>query len=67
MLPIDRLLLLLLIFGVWAMVLKPKDMNAHIYHSHKCNIEGRASGKLNGRTPIIEFWSGVDVICRHKN
>jgi hypothetical protein len=63
---VDRILVIVLAVGVWALVLKPTTIVAYDRNSHSCNISGQADGRTNGyRTAWVNDWSGVTVECHH--
>lgn len=61
----DRLILIVLAVGVWALVLKPTSITAHSSNEHECSISGQAFGDASGRDHAIYLWSGVTVECSH--
>ena len=63
---LDKILMVLLIVGVWALVLKPTSITAHT--DMRCSLSGSAHGLLSrGITDIeveIKDWRKVRVNCR---
>ena len=67
----DRIVLVVLALGIWALVLKPTELTAHWHthdgeyakedhdHSISCNISGQAYGSDG----TIWNWDGVDISC----
>ena len=59
----ERLLLAVLIIGVWALVLKPSGINAHSGADVTCDISGSAWGSASGGDVEIYDFGGVSVSC----
>ena len=62
---LDRILVLVLAVGVWALVLKPTSLTAHYENDHRCEIDGFAEGSAQNGDAWIEIWNGVTVRCSH--
>tara|TARA_R110002110_G_scaffold149522_2_gene340864 strand:- start:324 stop:512 length:189 start_codon:yes stop_codon:yes gene_type:complete len=58
---LDKFLMVLLIVGVWALVLKPTSITAH--SGMFCSISGVAFGNVTGNTAETYEWGGVSVTC----
>ena len=68
MLNFDRIVLVVLALGVWALVLAPREIVAHHKSdiiSHSCDIDGSAYGAVEGGKADIRDWSKVSVQCTH--
>jgi hypothetical protein len=68
MLKFDRIVIVVLALGVWALVLTPREIVAHHkddYKSHSCDIAGSAYGDVEGSKADIRDWSKVTVQCTH--
>jgi hypothetical protein len=68
MLTFDRIVLVVLAVGVWALVLAPQEIGAHHKDdivSHSCDIDGSAYGVVEGSKADIRDWSKVNVECTH--
>ncbi len=68
MLKFDRIVIVVLALGVWALVLTPRDIVAHHKDdivSHSCDIDGSAYGAVEGSKADIRDWSKVNVECTH--
>tara|TARA_R100000353_G_C6342663_1_gene150850 strand:- start:131 stop:370 length:240 start_codon:yes stop_codon:yes gene_type:complete len=72
----DRVVLVVLALGIWALVLKPSDITAHgEWHSHyqyadeshthsaDCTISGSAEGSISGSTVDVDSWYYTTVEC----
>ena len=69
----DRIMIVALVLGVWALVLKPDvisaqvDWHQHDYassgHSHSCHISGKARGWAEDGFVEVRKWDRVNVIC----
>ncbi len=62
----DRVVLVVLALGIWALVLKPSDITAHgEWHTHSadCTISGSAEGSIRGRTVDVDSWYYTTVEC----
>ncbi len=65
MLKFDRIVLVVLALGVWALVLKPQEIGAHHEGAdHDCSISGSASGYAEGGYAEVDSWS-VWISCEH--
>ena len=63
---LDRILVLVLAVGVWALVLKPTTITAHDSNSHRCHISGSADGWiLLEQFVTIDDWNSVYIECYH--
>ena len=63
---IDRIILIALVAGVWALVLKPGTPSAH--HSgayHDCSLSGVAFGDADIAGVRVYRWDDVSVDCSH--
>ena len=65
---IDRIILVALVAGVWALVLKPGmpgAMNGSA--NHACSVSGKAKGSTisQGRYVVVDDFSDVRVSCSH--
>jgi hypothetical protein len=58
---VDRMILIVLVLGVWALVLKPADPTAHEDDRHSCS--GTGYGELDGREVYVYQ---LDISCRHR-
>ena len=68
MLNFDRIVLVVLALGVWALVLTPRGIVAHHKDdiiSHACDIAGSAYGDVEGGKADIREWRKVTVECTH--
>ena len=68
MLKLDRIILVVLALGVWALVLSPRGISAHHEDdiiSHSCGIDGSAYGVVEDSKADIRDWSKVIVECTH--
>ncbi len=67
----DRIILVVLALGVWALVLMPQVTGAHHYldDGHSCDISGKAYGYIDdlseGGRVVVKKWSRVSVDCGH--
>ena len=60
----DRLVVVALLIGVWALVLKPGDTNAHHSGSSvSCYLVGVAYGSVSGEDVEVYEFGGVSVDC----
>ena len=69
MLTFDRIVLVVLAAGVWALVLAPQELGAHHQDAvHSCDISGDAYGLIEvvavGGEVFINM-SGLSVECTH--
>ena len=58
---IDRLLVLFLAVGIWALVLMPKQIVAHPYDTHSC--QGSGYGELEGDREVYIYQ--LQIQCEH--
>ncbi len=68
MLKFDRIVMVVLALGVWALVLTPRDIVAHQKDdivNHSCDIDGSAYGEVEGSKADIRDWRKVIVECTH--
>ena len=68
MLKFDRIVLVVLALGVWALVLKPQAIVAHHKDevvSHSCDINGSAYGVVEDGKADIREWGQINVLCTH--
>lgn len=76
MLTFDRIALVVLAAGVWALVLAPRGIVAQNEDtaapvpapapvSHSCDIDGSAYGEVDGSKADIRDWRKVSVECTH--
>ena len=68
MLTFDRIVLVVLAVGVWALVLAPREIGAHHKDdiiSHSCDFDGSAYGAVEGGKADIRDWGKVNVECTH--
>ncbi len=65
MLKFDRIVLVVLALGVWALVLAPREIGAHDDDSHDCSISGFAFGDVADGIADVYLWEGVTVDCSH--
>ena len=68
MLNFDRIVLVMLALGVWALVLAPQELDAHHKDdivSHSCGIDGSAYGVVEDGKADIREWGKVIVECTH--
>ena len=64
---IDRIILIALVVGVWALVLTPGTPAAHHEGAgHKCSVSGDAIGELVGKKEVKIFdFRGMHLFCDH--
>jgi len=60
---LDRIMLFLMIIGVWALVLKPNYISAHSGDYVTCNVSGSAWGDTSGSDVEVWDWGGVSFDC----
>ncbi len=65
MLKFDRIVIVVLALGVWALVLTPREIVALDPISHSCDIDGSAYGEVEGSKADIRDWRSVAVTCTH--
>lgn len=62
----DRVILVMLALGVWALVLSPRSIEAHHARTaHDCYISGTADGKIDQRGEFSIDASQFSVGCDH--
>ena len=66
MLMFDRIVLIVLAAGVWALVLSPREIGAHHQNDdgHNCDVFGSAYGEVEGNEVYVNG-SGLTVDCSH--
>ncbi len=69
---LDRIVLVVLALGVWALVLSPQETGARRYYDdrrHSCGISGEAYGYIDdlskGGRVVVKKWFRVNVRCTH--
>ncbi len=62
---IDRVILIALTLGIWALVFQPRDMAAHPDDLHSCRVSGEAYGELTDGEVLVHDWNDVSVKCHH--
>ena len=63
----DRITLIVLALGLWALVLSPKSIEAHHAHAaHDCYISGIADGQIDVDGKFSIDASKFSVQCDHK-
>ena len=66
MMKFDRIVLVILAVGVWALVLSPQGTHSHPNDGHLCNVSGYAIGELVSKTGVlVEELRNVIVECSH--
>jgi hypothetical protein len=68
MLIFDRIVIVVLALGVWALVLTPREIIAHHKDdivAHSCGIDGSAYGVVEDGKADIRDWRKVAVECTH--
>ena len=62
----DRIILVVLALGVWALVLLPQEIGAHHQYDdgHSCDVSGTAYGEVEGGEVYVDG-SGLSVDCTH--
>ena len=71
MLTFERIILTMLVLGIWALVLTPPALVAHHQNDdgHSCDISGYAYGNIQdlseGGRVRIRNWRRVSVDCTH--
>ena len=65
---IDRLLVLFLAVGIWALVLMPKQIDAHDGHEHKCEQYRPVFAPIRyfERKPTDAMVNGIEVHCNDR-
>ncbi len=63
---LDRIVLVMLALGVWALVLMPQVTGAHHQYDdgHSCDVSGTAYGEVDGDEVYVDG-SGLSVDCTH--
>lgn len=63
----DRLILIILALGVWALVFKPISITAHSNDDHDCTARGGSGyGELEGGGEVyVHSLNGIRVTCEH--
>ncbi len=62
----DRITLIVLALGLWALVLSPKSIEAHHAHAvHDCYISGIADGQIDPDGNFSIDASAFSVQCNH--
>ncbi len=58
----DRIILIMMVLGIWALVLAPQETGAHYEdEAHWCTISGRASGAIED----LSAGGAVSIDVRH--
>ena len=71
MLTFNRIVLTMLVLGIWALVLTPPALVAHHQYDdgHSCDISGYAYGNILDLSEAggiqIDYWRRVSVDCTH--
>ncbi len=62
----DRIILVMLALGVWALVLAPQETGAHhqFDDGHSCDVSGIAYGEVDG-DDVYVYGSSLSVDCTH--
>ena len=61
---LDRVIMIVLLIGVWALVLKPTTITAHDDNTHSCDVSGY--GEIEEVTEGGDVYMGsVSVDCSH--
>ena len=62
----DRIILVMLALGVWALVLTPQELGAHHQYDdgHQCSADGTGWGQLDG-TDVWIYTLDIAVDCTH--
>jgi hypothetical protein len=67
MLTFDRIVLTVLAFGVWALVLSPRSIEAHhIFAVHDCYVSGIVDGQTDQDGAFSIDARGFSVQCDHR-
>jgi hypothetical protein len=62
----DRIILVVLTLGVWALVLSPRSIEAHHARTaHDCSISGTAVGQTDANGAFSIDAGGFSVRCDH--
>ncbi len=63
----DRIILIMLVLGLWALVLSPRSIEAHHARTaHDCSISGTAVGQTDPNGAFSIDASGFSVQCNHR-
>ncbi len=63
----DRIIMIVLALGLWALVLSPKSIEAHhALAAHDCYISGTADGKIDQQGEFSIDASEFSVGCDHR-
>ena len=68
MLKFDRIVIVVLALGVWALVMSPRGIDAHHkddIFNHSCGIDGSAYGVVEDGKADIREWGKDIVECTH--
>ena len=60
----DRLILVVLAAGVWALVLQPSDTVAHYNNYHSCSGSGTGYGEFDGGEVYV-YSLDLNIECEH--
>ncbi len=73
MLKFDRIVLVMLAVGVWALVLAPREIGASLHLTpgqlakHSCYLSGSAFGyTIGSAVVVVDQWTTASVSCDHK-
>jgi hypothetical protein len=61
---IDRFILLVIATGIWAVVLKPAELEAHSDDNHVCSGDGTGFGEPDGREVYV-YSLNLNIRCFH--
>ena len=61
---LDRVLLIILILGVWTLALNPYFGQAHDDDYHSCSGTGTGYGEMDG-SDVYVYSLNLDVSCQH--
>ncbi len=62
----DRVLLLVLVLGVWALVFNPSSPTAHDDNDHSCSFSWNGGhGELEGGREVYVYSGSGSVRCSH--
>ena len=62
----DRIVLTVLVLGIWVLVLTPQDLGAHHEDArHRCTADGTGYGEIDG-TDVWIYLLDIDVRCKHR-
>lgn len=63
----DRIILVMLALGVWALVLSPRSIEAHhIFAIHDCSVSGIVGGQVSPDGAVSIDATGLSVECGHR-